>query len=81
MLSTAEPTWDKALKQHTCCGSTHSYHKKTCPVRSNRIPGRSSDPDFIRIQAMKAANPGITSREVARELVMPLDQVNELWVL
>lgn len=81
MLSVHEPTWSKALKQHTCCGSTHSYHKHNCPVRNGRIPGRASDPEFLQIQAMKAANPGITSGEVARELNMPLDQVNEMWVI
>ena len=81
MLSVHEPTWDKALKQHTCCGSSHSYHKGGCPMKSIRIPGRTSDPVFVQVQSMKAANPNITSGEVARELNMPLDQVNEFWII
>lgn len=79
MLSVNESTWSKTLKQHTCCGSTHSYHEGSCPIRNTRIPGRSSDPDYVRVQAMKASNPGITSRDVANELNMPIDQVNDLW--
>lgn len=79
MLSSHEPTWDMQLKQHTCCGSTHSYHLSFCPNRNKTIPGRSSDPDFLAVQSMKTANPELTSKDIARELNMPLDQVNELW--
>jgi len=78
MLSTHEPTWSKELKMHTCCGSKHSYHKGNCPVNGTRIPGRASDPDFIRVQNLKLED--LTSGEVAKRLNMPLDQVNELWV-
>lgn len=80
MLSTHEPTWDKTLRRHTCCGSIHSYHKSNCPTRKAMIPGRSSDPDFIAVQTMKNANPDMSSFEVARFLNLPLDQVNDLWI-
>lgn len=81
MLSVHEPTWDKELKKHTCCGSLHSYHKSSCPSKNSSIPGRTSDPDFIRVQQLKAEKPGITSGQVAKELRMPLAQVNDLWIV
>lgn len=79
MFSVHEPTWSRELKQHLCCGSTHSYHKHSCVVRNTRIPGRSSDENFVRIQALKSH--GLTSGEVAAELKLPLEQVNDLWSL
>jgi len=79
MLSANEPTWDKEKGCHTCCGSTHSpSHKSWCPNRKSTIPGRSSDPDFVNVQELKAQ--GLSSGEVAKRLNIPLDQVNELWI-
>lgn len=79
MLSLHEPTWNKSLGHHTCCGSKHSYHYSSCPMRKNSIPGRSSDPDFMKIQDLKDA--GFSSSEVAKQLGLPLAQVNDMWIL
>jgi len=70
-------TWNKELKEHTCCGSHHTYHKSNCPMRKGGIPGRASDPEFISVQTCKAD--GCTSIECSRKLNMPLGQVNDLW--
>jgi hypothetical protein len=78
MLSVHEPTWDKQKRMHTCCGSHHSYHKGHCPVKGVRIPGRASDPEFMKVQEAKSE--GLTSGDVAKKLNMPLEQVNELWI-
>lgn len=67
------------MKMHTCCASKHSYHKGNCPVKGTRVPGRASDTDFIQVQNLKAD--GLTSIEVAKRINMPLEQVNDLWVL
>lgn len=72
-------TWNKEHGYHVCCGSRHTYHKSTCPNRAAGIPGRASDPEFISVQTCKAD--GLTSGQCARRLNMPLDQVNELWVM
>lgn len=72
-------TWDKERKCHTCCGSKHTYHKSTCKNRTAGIPGRASDPDFINVQACKKR--GASSGECAAQLNMPLEQVNDLWVM
>lgn len=72
-------TWNKEIGRHTCCGSNHTYHKSTCPNRTAGIPGRASDPEFINVQTCKAD--GNTSGECAKRLNMPLDQVNELWLM
>ncbi len=77
MLSVNESTWDKNLRAHTCCGSTHSYHKYNCATRKQIIPGRTSDPTFVSIQDLKRQ--GLNSKEVARELNIPISQVNDLW--
>ena len=79
MLSTKEASWDKALKMHTCCKSPHSYHKGSCPLKRDKIPGRASDPVISNIQSLKAQ--GLDSRTVARELNLALEEVNEFWVL
>lgn len=80
MLSVHESTWSKEKKMHTCCGSMHSYHKTSCPVRRSlpQIPGRASDPLFVRVHELK--NEGLTSGQIAHEMGLPLDQVNELFV-
>lgn len=78
MLSVHEPTWSKEMRMHVCCGSRHSYHRSSCTEKNNRAPGRASDPDYVQIQALKQA--GLSSGEVANELKLPLDQVNEMWI-
>lgn len=77
-MFTPGDTWDKEKKCHTCCGSKHTYHKSTCPNRVAGIPGRASDPDFIKVQQCKAD--GFTSTQCSGLLCMPLDQVNDLWI-
>ena len=72
-------TWNKAIGAHTCCGSKHTYHKSTCARRGPMIPGRLSDPEFMKVQSCKEN--GLTSGQCASHLNMPLDQVNDLWVL
>lgn len=72
-------TWDKEKRCHTCCGSKHTYHKGNCVHRVSGIPGRSSDPDFINVQTCKAD--GLTSGQCAKKLNMPLDQVNDFWLM
>lgn len=72
-------TWNKELGCHSCCGSKHTYHKSTCQLRAPKIPGRVSDPEFIKVQSCKGE--GLTSGQCAATLNMPLDQVNDLWVL
>lgn len=80
MYSVNEPTWSKDLKRHTCCGSTHSYHKTHCKIGKTRgIPGRGSDPILEHVQVLK--NEGMKSTDIARELKIPLSQVNDLWLL
>ena len=76
-MSVAGDTWDKKLKQHSCCKSKHTYHRSSCSNRVAAIHGRMSDPDFIRVQTCKAD--GFTSDKCATELNMPLAQVNDLW--
>lgn len=78
-MESAGSTWDKDLKQHTCCGSQHTYHKSTCVNRRGGIPGRMSDPDFLAVQACKADD--LNSFQCARRLNMPVEQVNDLWLL
>lgn len=78
MLSSSEPTWDDQKKEHTCCGSKHSYHYSSCPKRT-AIPGRLSDPDFQKVQDLKEK--GVGSSDVAKQLGLPLEQVNDLWIL
>jgi len=78
-MQNAAPTWDRELKQHTCCGSRHTYHRSDCPNRGRAVIGRISDPDFINVQACKSDD--LTSEQCAKALNMPLDQVNDLWVL
>ena len=79
MLSTKEPTWNKLQKLHTCCGSPHSYHKGNCPVKGSKIPGRMSDPEFVQVQDLKLQ--GLNSREISRQLNLPLEHVNDLWTI
>lgn len=73
-----DSTWDRKLKRHSCCGSKHSYHRGSCPNRRLHPHGRTSDPDFLRVQDCKAE--GLTSGQCAARLNMPLGQVNELWI-
>lgn len=80
MFSAHDVTWDRELKKHSCCGSKHSYHMSSCSIRNSTIPGRASDPDFVMVQRLKEQNPGITSKEVAREMNLPLAQINDLWI-
>jgi len=74
-----DPTWNKELGQHTCCGSKHTYHKTNCPNRRSMVMGRLSDPDFIKVQDCKAE--GYSSGQCASLLNMPLEQVNDLWLV
>jgi len=78
MFSFRESTWNRKTQRHECCGSKHSYHYSSCPNRV-KIPGRASDHDFMQVQAHKEQ--GMTSREVAATLNMPLEQVNDLWII
>lgn len=82
MFSVHEVTWSKEKKCHVCCGSTHSYHKTGCKIRreqSHTPPGRASDPDFMNIQHLKQQ--GMNSREIAKQLKLPLELVNNLFLL
>lgn len=80
-MSVHEPTWDKERKAHTCCGSTHSYHKTSCPIRREQQPidDRTANPNFAKVQEMKYS--GMTSGDVARWLGLELEEVNSLWVI
>ena len=78
MMSVHEPTWSKLEHKHVCCGSTHSYHKTWCPSKKiSNVPGRLSDPEYIRVQELKAD--GKNSSEIAQELGLALEHVNELY--
>jgi hypothetical protein len=79
-MSVHEPTWSRELKMHTCCGSKHAYHVSSCPVRKAfMIPGRPGDPNFIKVQALKLE--GLNSLQIATQLSLALDEVNELFIL
>lgn len=78
-MTEAPKHWNNDHVYHQCCGSKHTYHKTTCPNRRGGIPGRASDPDFLNVQDCKAS--GLSSGQCAARLNMPLDQVNDLWVL
>lgn len=80
MFSVHEATWDRETKRHTCCGSAHSYHRTNCQVRKLNVPpGRTSDPDFVNVQILK--KDGLNSGQIARRLNLPLEYVNELFIL
>lgn len=72
-------TWNKEAGCHSCCDSRHTYHKSTCHLRREKAPGRTTDPDFMNVQDCKAE--GLSSNQCASRLNMPLEQVNDLWVL
>ncbi len=77
-MSTLEQTWDSKEKMHICCGSKHSYHKPHCRFR--QLPpeaDRSKDPIFIIVQRLRAE--GFTSEEVAKIMVLPLAEINQIY--
>lgn len=79
-MSVHEATWNRETKMHNCCSSKHSYHKLSCPSRQkDSIPGRMSDPNFVRVQDLKAE--GLNSQQIATRLNLPLEMINDLFVI